>query len=137
MTGVSTPTRITTHAVRYAIAGATVFGTYVACTLLFSGPLGIPIAIAIAIAYVLSVSLHFCLQRFFVFRDRTEFALATHHQIGRYIVIGGVQYCITATLTAVLPGWLGVSEQIVYVCSAFALSGGVFLLLRGGVFHAA
>ena len=121
--------------VRYGIAGATVAGVYLAIPLVLNGLMGVPIEVAIPIAYVLAVSLHFNLQRHFVFRHVREFALSTRQQIGRYVVIGAIQYPITALATAFLPGLLGVSQRVVFVLVTLLISITFFLLLRGHVFH--
>ena len=60
---------------RFGVAGALVFGVYTGGTLLLSGPLDVPIVVAIAVAYIVGVTLHFLLQRHFVFLDRGAFAL--------------------------------------------------------------
>lgn len=123
------------QAVRYVIAGATVAAVYIGATLLLSGPAGAPIQAAIPVAYVTAVSLHFVLQRFFVFGDAKAFALAVHHQVGRYVAIGAVQYALTAASTALLPPALGLSEQVVYAGTVAAISAMTFIFLRTRVFH--
>ena len=124
------------QAIRYVVAGVTNTGIYVGLTLLLSGPLGVPIQVAIPIAFVTALCTHFTLQRFFVFRSRTAFKLSAGHQAGRYVAVGSVQYAITAAATALLPGWLGVSERAVYVVTVAVISATTFLLLRSRVFHA-
>jgi putative flippase GtrA len=121
---------------RYAIAGATVAAVYIGLTLSLSGPAGLDIQAAIPIAYVTAICLHFTLQRWFVFHDAGAFALAMHHQIGRYVVLGLSQYGLTAAATAILPGALDLPERVVYVCAVGAISGISFILLRTRVFHA-
>jgi putative flippase GtrA len=121
---------------RYAIAGATVAVVYVGLTLLLSGPAGLPIQAAIPIAYVTAITVHFSLQRWFVFRDAGVFALAMHHQVGRYLAIGLAQYGTTALATAVLPGVLGLPEKLVYVGAVGVISAVSFVFLRTSVFHA-
>ncbi len=121
---------------RYGLAGATVAAVYLAIPLVLNGGFGIAIQIVIPIAYVLAVSLHFTLQRRFVFRHVEQFALSTRQQIGRYAAIGAVQYPTTALGTALLPGVLGVSERAVFVGMTVAISVTFFLLLRTHVFHA-
>lgn len=120
---------------RYGIAGATVAGVYLAIPLVLNGVAGVPIQVAIPIAYVLAVSLHFTLQRLFVFRHVDEFALAPRQQVARYLLIGSIQYPTTALATALLPGALGVSERVVFVATTLAMSLTFFLILRGHVFH--
>jgi putative flippase GtrA len=121
--------------VRYGIAGATVAVVYIGLTLLLSGPVGLPIQAAIPIAYVTAITVHFTLQRWFVFHDAGAFALVMHHQVGRYLAIGLVQYATTAAATAVLPSVLGLPEKVVYVAAVGVLSVGSFVLLRTSVFH--
>lgn len=94
-----------------------------------------PIEAAIPIAYLLAITLQFNLQRHFVFRHVDEFALPVRHQIGRYAIIAAVQYPTTALATAVLPGWLGVSERVVFLVVAVCMSITIFLVLRSRVFH--
>lgn len=125
------------HAIRYAAAGALVFGVYVAATLLLSGPVGLPIQAAIALGYATAVVLHFVLQRVFVFVDRDEFELSTRHQVRAYLLLSGGQYAVTAVATHVLPDALGIDERLVYCGSALLVSGFVFVFLRTRVFHAA
>jgi putative flippase GtrA len=123
------------QSIRYGVAGSIVAAVYLGLPLLLNGAMGIAIEIVVPIAYVLAVSLHFNLQRGFVFRHTGAFALTTREQIMRYVGIGAVQYPTTAVLTAVLPGALGVSERVVFVGVTLAISGAGFLLLRVHVFH--
>jgi putative flippase GtrA len=125
------------HATRYAAAGTLVGATYIGLTLVFSGPVGVPIQLVIPLALAAAGTLHFVLQRTFVFRDREVFALSSGAQAWRYVVIAAVQYGATATATAVLPGLVGVSEQVAYVAAACVVSGTTFLFLRSRVFHVA
>lgn len=122
-------------AVRYGVAGATVGVVYLSIPLLLNTVLGIPIEVVIPIAYLVAVTLHFNLQRHFVFRHVDAFALSVRGQIGRYIAIGAIQYPTTALATAFLPGLLGVDERVMFVIITLSMSGVFFLLLRGHVFH--
>jgi putative flippase GtrA len=121
--------------VRYATAGGIVALTYLVLTLLLSGPLSLPMWLAIAIGYVLSVTLHFFLQRGFVFSHVDEFALPVGAQVRRYLVVGVVQYSLTTSASEVLPGPLGVPAQVVYLGAVALLTVGSFLMLRRRVFH--
>jgi hypothetical protein len=56
-------------------------------------------------------------------------------QIGRYLVIGAIQYPTTALATAFLPGLLGLSQRVVFVLVTLVMSVTFFLLLHGQVFH--
>src|SRR4051794_24274647 len=93
---------------RFAIIGALTAFTYFALTLAFTTLLELPIQLAMVIAYPLSLVVHFSGQRWFVFRSPDGFALATHHQAGRYLVIGGAQLAVSLVATTVLPPTLGV-----------------------------
>jgi putative flippase GtrA len=120
---------------RYGVAGATVAAVYLGIPVILNGGLGLEIQIAIPIAYVLAVSLHFLLQRHFVFRHVPKFALSGREQATRYVAVGAVQYPTTALSTALLPGVLGLSQRATFVCTTLAISFTFFLVLRAHVFH--
>jgi putative flippase GtrA len=122
---------------RYAIAGAIVGAVYLSLPVLLNSGFGIAIQIAIPVAYVVAVSLHFTLQRHFVWRHVTEFALSARQQIARYLAVGAVQYPATALATLLLPRFLGLSDRATYVCTAIVISLIVFVVLRSHIFHAA
>jgi putative flippase GtrA len=121
--------------IRYGVAGLTVALVYLGVPLVLNGALGMAIQITIPIAYVLAVSLHFTLQRHFVFRHVAKFALSGREQAARYVALGALQYPTTAVSTALLPGLLGLSPRATFVCTSLAISVIVFLVLRGQVFH--
>ena len=78
---------LTGPTMRYAIAGATVAIVYLGIPVTLNGGAGVPVQVAIPIAYVAAVTLHFNLQRHFVFRHVSEFALSRREQITRYVGI--------------------------------------------------
>ncbi|MGH2877633.1 MAG: GtrA family protein, partial [Solirubrobacteraceae bacterium] len=122
---------------RYGIAGGTVGLVYLILPLLLKSVLHLPIALTIAIGYVIAVTLHFNLQRHFVFRHvRHAFKLTRREQIGRYIVMGAIQYPLTLASTALLPGALNVPQRDVYVGTVLVVALGSFLVLRTVIFHA-
>jgi putative flippase GtrA len=120
---------------RFVLSGGTVAVVYLGLGLVLSGPLGVPIQVAIPLSYVLSVALNYTLQRWFVFAHSSSFALSPHAQLLRYVQVGAVQYAFTALATGFLPGLLGVSEQVVYVVAALVAAVITFVLLRFVVFH--
>jgi putative flippase GtrA len=122
---------------RYGAAGALVAAVYLSLPVILNAAFGVPIQIVIPVAYVLAVTLHFALQRRFVFRHIGSFALSRRQQAGRYVAIGAFQYPATAVATAVLPGAIGISTREAYLCAAVAFSLMFFLFLRARVFHAA
>jgi putative flippase GtrA len=118
--------------VRYGIAGAITALVYLGLPVVLNGEADVPIQIAIPLAYVTAVALQFNLQRHFVFRHVSAFALTRRAQIGRYVMIGAVQYPATAIATALLPKLLGLSSRATFVVVALT----IFLVLRTHIFHA-
>lgn len=121
--------------IRYGIAGATAAVVYLSLPVVLNGSAGVPIQVAIPLAYLAAVVVQFNLQRRFVFRHVSEFALTRRAQIGRYLMIGAIQYPLTAIATALLPSALGISERVTFVIVAVATSLTIFLVLRTHVFH--
>jgi putative flippase GtrA len=122
---------------RYAVSGSFSTLAYIALTLIVSGPLDVPIQIAIPVSYATALVLNFTLQRHFVFPTDDGFALERGAQLRRYVPAVLVQYGITATSTAVLPRLFGVPERDVYVVTVLVLAVLAFLTLRSLVFHPA
>ena len=126
---------ISAQMLRYGVAGVAVATLYLGLPVVLKGVFDVPIQVAIPIAYVLAITLHFNLQRHFVFRHVATFALTTREQIARYVVAGAFQYPATAIATALLPELLGLSEQATFVCTTLAISLTFFIILRTHVFH--
>jgi putative flippase GtrA len=122
-------------ALRYVFAGGITAGVYLGLGLLLSGPVGLNIQVAIPIAYLLSLVVHFSFQRYFVWAHRDGYALGVGGQGVRYLAVAFTQYAMTALATAVLPSLLGVSEQIVFVVGALLAVVIVFTVMRLHVFH--
>jgi putative flippase GtrA len=122
---------------RFVLAGTIVFLVYVGTTTFLAEVIGVPFEAALAIGFALAILTHFSLQRLFVWRNDTAFALPLHHQVARYAAVAGSQYGLTAAITATLPSALGVSPEAVYLPTVVLLSGLNFLVLRSRVFHAA
>ena len=122
--------------IRFAIAGAAVAALYVAVTTLLHDAFSVPFQIALAVGFVVSVALHFTLQRLFVWRHREQFALAVHRQAVRYLCVCGSQYGVTALSTSQLPGLVGLPVEVVYLLTMLSVAGINFLVFRGRVFHA-
>jgi putative flippase GtrA len=121
---------------RFAISGTVVAFVYIAVTTILHDLFDVRFQIALAIGFVVSVSLHFTLQRLFVWRHHEKFALRAHHQAARYLCVCGVQYGITALSTSQLPGLVGLPVEVVYLATMLTVAGVNFLVFRGGVFHA-
>jgi len=122
--------------IRYGIAGTIAAFVYLSLPVVLNERAGVPIQVAIPFAYVTAVTMHFNLQRHFVFRHVAEFALTRRAQVVRYLIIGAVQYPTTAIATALLPSLLGLSARATFVVVALTMSVSVFLVLRTHIFHA-
>ena len=121
--------------VRFALAGGTVALVYLTTTLVLAEVVGMPFQVALAIGFCVGLIVHFTLQRVFVWTHHEEFALPLHHQAGRYLIVAGVQYGVTAASTSLLPRALGVSTEIVYLVTVAILVSANFLVFRNGIFH--
>jgi putative flippase GtrA len=122
--------------VRYVLAGGTVAGVYLLSTLILADVIGLPFQVALAIGFCLALLVHFSLQRLFVWTHHEEFALPLQHQAGRYVLVAGIQYGLTAASTSLLPPLLGIPVEIVYLVTVAVLVCTNFLVFRYGVFHA-
>jgi len=127
--------QLTASLVRYGISGLVVAAVYLSIPLVLNTIAAVPVEVSIPVAYVAAATVHFNLQRRFVFRHVARFALSTRQQIGRYLGMAAVQYPVTAVLTAVLPPVLGISQRVAFVGVALAWSLCVFVLLRTRIFH--
>jgi putative flippase GtrA len=121
---------------RYGIAGISVALLTIGLPILLNSQFGFPLEACIPFTYVLGVVLQFTLQRVFVFRHVTEFALPIRRQILWYLVIIAIQYPTNAAATALLPSWLGLSERLVYIGVTPSIAVLTLLFLRANVFHA-
>jgi putative flippase GtrA len=124
------------QAFRFALSGSLVALVYLATTTLLHEVLAVPFQIALAIGFTLGLCLHFTLQRLFVWRHRERFALQMHRQVGRYLLVTGAQYGITALSTSQLPALVGMSVEVVYLTTIFVITLFNFIIFRGHVFHA-
>jgi putative flippase GtrA len=120
---------------RYLIAGGFVAFVALAVTTVLAEVVGLPFELALPIGSLVSVSLHFSLQRVFVWAHHEEFALPLRHQLPRYLALVAVQYTITALSIALLPGALGVPTEAVYLGTVLVLGSTNFLLFRHVIFH--
>lgn len=126
---------IVAQGVRFALAGGLVAVVYLTTTSLLANVAGVAFQIALPLGFGLAISVHFTLQRFFVWAHREDFALPLHRQARRYLAAALLQYGLTAASTAVLPRPLGVSTEVVYLATAAALLVVNFVVYRHGIFH--
>jgi putative flippase GtrA len=122
--------------VRYAIAGAVVMAVYLLSTSFLALVVGLPFEVALPLGYGLGLCVHFTLQRVFVWVHHEEFALPFRRQAGRYLLLAGAQYGVTAASTALLPSALGLSAEVVYLFTVPCVTAVNFVVFRQLVFHA-
>jgi choline kinase/putative flippase GtrA len=120
---------------RYALAGSTVALVYLITTTALSTLVQLEFQLALAIGFCCALTVHFTLQRKFVWTGRGDFALPLHRQTARYLLAAGTQYGLTATGTSVLPSALGLPVEVVYLALAAILVSTNFLVFRNIVFH--
>jgi putative flippase GtrA len=122
---------------RFVLVGGIVAGVYVGTTTFLAEVIGVPFEVSLAIGFALAIVTHFSLQRLYVWRHATAFALSLHHQLARYATMAALQYGLTAAITATLPEALGVSPEVVYLPTVVVISVTNFLIFRSRIFHAA
>lgn len=122
--------------VRFAFSGVVVSIVYITVTTVLSEVSHLRFQVALAIGWCAAVSVHFTLQRTFVWRREAQFALPFGRQVRRYLLVAVSQLGVTAATTAVLPSVLGVSAEVVYLGTVTLVTVVNFVVFRNGVFHA-
>ncbi len=122
---------------RFALAGGCVALVYVGTTTLLHEVTGLDFEAALAIGFAVALATHFTLQRLFVWKHQSAFALPLHHQLVRYLAMAGLQYGITAAVTATVPRALGVDPELVYLPVVAILTLINFVVFRYRIFHPA
>lgn len=122
--------------VRYALTGGVVSLVYLFTTTMLALVVGLPFEVALPIGFGLGILVHFTLQRVFVWGHGDKFALPLRHQLGRYLMLAGSQYGLTAASTALLPSAVGLPTEEVYLATALLITSANFLLFRHRIFHA-
>ncbi len=98
---------------------------------------GMPIQAALAIGYALALTLHFTLNRRWVFATGRGFAHRFTAQGIRYLCVALGSYSLTALALAVLPGALAAPELAVFLGVSITLGLAGFLMMRVWVFRQA
>ncbi len=123
------------QSLRFVMSGGVVALVYAATTTLLHAALGLPFQLALVLGYLLSVAVHYTLQRLFVWRHDEEFALRARSQLVRYLCVSVSQYALTAVATAKLPRLLSAPVESVYLVTIFALALVNFAIFKTRVFH--
>jgi putative flippase GtrA len=120
---------------RFALAGGLVMFVYLTSTIVIADVLGLPFQAALAVGFLLALTLHFTLQRVFVWSSEAGFALPLRRQLPRYLLVALTQYGVTAASTSLLPDALGLPAEVIYLATVLLITGSNFLVFRHGVFH--
>jgi putative flippase GtrA len=131
------PADLRGQGLRFVVSGGIVALVYIGTTSLLHEVVGLKFELSLAIGFTVAIITQFSLQRFFVWRRVSAFALALHHQIIRYLVMAGLQYGVTAGVTATVPHALGVDPELVYLPVVIMLSITNFVVFRSRIFHPA
>jgi putative flippase GtrA len=121
--------------IRYGIAGSVVALVYLTTTTVLAKVFLAPFQLALVIGFVAGMTVHFTLQRLFVWAHHTAFALGVRAQAGRYLPVAVTQYLLTAASTSLLPTALGLPVLPIYLVTASTLTAMSFLIFRSRVFH--
>jgi putative flippase GtrA len=122
---------------RFILTGGIVALAYIGTTTLLAAVVGLSFEVSLAIGFVLAIATHFSLQRYFVWRHPSSYALPLHDQLVRYLGVAAVQYGVTAAIIGSLPQALGVSHEVVYLPTVVVMSLINFLVFRSRIFHPA
>ncbi len=121
---------------KFALTGLVVGATHLGLvTVLVLG--GVPIQVALAISFVIALTMHFTLNRQWVFTHDAGYAIHLSRQGLRYLFAAGLSYAGTAISVAVLPEALGIPELAVFFLAAGVMACISFTILHLWVFHAA
>jgi putative flippase GtrA len=93
-----------------------------------------PAQLALVITYVLATSLHFALNRQWVWHGEGSYTLHVSAQGRRYLSVLAVNYGINALSIAYLPGLLDVPELAVYFVVTILLAIASYVIFRRWVF---
>jgi putative flippase GtrA len=127
---------VAAQGLRYVCTGLGVSLVYISVTTVLSVVVHMRFQVALVIGWCAAVSVHFTLQRTFVWAREQRFALPFGRQIGRYLLVAVSQLGVTAASTTFLPPLLGISSELVYLATGAAITVVNFLVFRKGVFHA-
>ena len=98
---------------------------------------GVPIQVALALAFMVALAMHFTLNRQWVFAANSGYALHFTIQGVRYLLAAALSYAGTAIAVAVLPDPLGIPELAVFFMATAVMATVTFVLLNFWVFRRA
>ena len=126
---------VTAQFARYALAGAITLMVGAGTVMALTAITGMAIQLAIFCSYPLLITMHFSLQRHFVFPERNAFTLTTSTQLRRYLVICAGHYACVAVGTAGIARLTSLSSRAAYLIMVATMPLIVFMTFRRRVFH--
>jgi putative flippase GtrA len=107
------------------LVAAVQFGVVIVLVLI-----GLPIQVALALTMIVVLTLHFSLNRQWVFASESGYAFRLSGQGARYLVAAGISYGGLALGTAVFPAVLGVPDLV-----GLLLASAVMTVVNFAVLH--
>lgn len=120
---------------RFALSGVAVQGVYAALMAVLLLGVDLPRQVALVVAYLGALIVHFTLNRQFVFAPGDGYAHGLSSHGKRYVLTAIVVYGITASGLAVLPEALGLAPYLVWLLVTMVIAVLNFLLLGRFVFR--
>ena len=99
--------------------------------------LDVPIQLALGLTYIVVLTLHFTLNRQWVFTSDTGYAFHLSGQGARYLLVAVISYLGTALGIVVLPGLLGIPDLAAFFVATAMMACFSFIALRLWIFRAA
>jgi putative flippase GtrA len=133
MAGIRVP-RLPHAILRFAFTGGLVALVAFACMTVQLEVLSVPGQLALVITYLISTTVHFSLNRQWVWHGAGGYTLHFTAQGRRYLCVVAVSYGVNALSIAFLPTLLGVPELAVYFVVTALLAIVSYLVFRHWVF---
>jgi putative flippase GtrA len=126
--------RLPLGSLKFAFTGGLVALVGLASMTLQLAVLGLPGQLALVITYIVSTTLHFSMNRRWVWHGEGGYRHHLTAQGRRYLAVVGVSYGTNAAALAWLPGWLDVPQLAVYFVTTMVLALIGYVALRHWVF---
>jgi len=116
---------------KFLTVGLITFGINFFSFHIFFGIAGWDYRIAVSLAYVITVTSHFCLNRFFTFSASEQ---PIFHNVGKYLLLLPLNYGVTLAVVGVVVELAGLSPYLGVIASTLATSSVSFFVLKHFVF---
>jgi putative flippase GtrA len=120
---------------RFAVSGLAVQAVYAVLMALFLLGLGLPRQLALALSYSGALTVHFTLNRQFVFAPSDGYAHGLSSHGRRYLLVAVATYGVSALGLAVIPEALGVAPYVGWLLVTATIAVLNFLFLGRFVFR--